>query len=155
MKMTARCFRIVPIALLSCSLAPCLSAQSEGSICLAPGAFDAYSKGGATVEEDNEHNRREAEKPRSGAEPEAVRFVQVDKLPPVRVTSLKSGIVTGISPIGKHWIVVSKRSDMRDRVATFPFTFSAQGSNALCLWYGSFYGSWMLQPLKDSVCRCK
>jgi hypothetical protein len=155
MKLTPAYFCIVPIALLCCSVAPRLSAQSEGSICLAPGAFDAYNKGGATVEQDDEHNRREAEHPHSGPEPEAVRFVQVDKLPPVRVTSLKSGIVTGISLTGKHWIVVSKRIDMRDRVATFSFTFSAQGSNALCLWYGSFYGSWILQPLKGSVCRCK
>ena len=88
-------------------------------------------------------------------EPEAVRFVQVDKLPPVRVSSLRSGKITGIDPIGKHWIRVSKRIDMRNPVTSFSFTFSAQGSNALCLWYESFYGSWMLQPLKGKAWCCK
>jgi hypothetical protein len=155
MKLTAGCFWIIPAMFLGCSHAPCLSAQSKGSVCLAPGAFDTFAEGAATVEQYDAHERREREKHGSGAQPEAVRFVQVDRLPPVSVTSLRPGNVTGISPIGKHVIVVSKRIDMRDRVASFTFTFSAQGSNALCLWYGSFYASWMLQALKGSVCRCK
>ena len=154
MKLTARRFCIVPIMLLGC-VARCLSAQSEGSICLARGDFDTFSKGGATVEQWNEHERRRLEKPDSGAEPEAVRFVQVDKLPPVRVSSLRSGKVTGIDSIGKRWIRVSKRIDMRNPVTSFSFTFSAQGSNELCLWYESFYGSWMLQPRRGRAWCCK
>ena len=87
MKFTKWCFCIVPIAFLGCGVSPCLSAQSEGSVCLAPGAFDTFAKGAATVEQYSEYEKREREKPNSGAQPEAVRFVQVDKLPPVRVTS--------------------------------------------------------------------
>src|SRR4051794_3083860 len=142
----------VVMAVLASNQIPLAFGQDQGSVCLAAGAFDAFAKGGATVERIESLQK---EPPPSGPPPEAIRFVQVDRRPPVRVTSLRSGKITGIDIIGKHRIAISKRIDMRQPVAQFSFTFRERGSNTLCLSYGSFYGSWMLQPSRGSVCRCK
>lgn len=69
-------------------------AGDRGSVCIVPGAFDAFSKGGATVAAEAAHERQPATAPESGS----VRFVQIDRLPPVRVTSLKSGKLPASAP---------------------------------------------------------
>jgi len=135
------------IAFAACD--PAAHSQGQGIICLVPGGFDEFSKGGATVEayEAHLHEREPATKS------ESVRFVRVDRLPPAKVTSLKPGKITGIGTAGRHLVTISKRSDMAQPLARFHFSFREQKSDRLCLWYETFYGTWRLQPHKG-FCRC-
>lgn len=125
-------------------------AQGPGSICLQSGSFDAFAKGAATVE------AYAAQQSQTQAAPakESVRYVQVDKLPPVKVTSLVSGTIGGLTTAGRHVLRISAQPDMKPRLEAFYFSFQAQKSDTLCLWYKSYYASWVLQPLKGSGCRC-
>jgi hypothetical protein len=136
------------IAIPACN--PAAYAQGQGSICLVPGSFDEFSKGGATVEAYAAH-QRESE---PDARPESVRYVRVDRLPPAKVTSLKSGKITGIAITGRHVVTISKQSDMAQPLARFHFSFREQKSGRLCLWYETFYGTWRLQAQSGEVCRC-
>jgi len=125
-------------------------AEGQGSICLVPGGFDEFSKGGATVEAYAAHQRE----PEHGTSPESVRFVRVDRLPPAKVTSLKPGKITGIAIAGRHLVTISKQSGMAQPLARFYFSFREQKSDHLCLWYETFYGTWRLQAQKNNFCRC-
>jgi hypothetical protein len=118
-------------------------AEAQGSLCLSPGAFDALGKGGATVE------------PAPPPPGEAVRWVQLDQRAPAKVTSQKAGSIPAIPLAGKHIVRVAKRADMKELVTTFFFRFQEQGANDLCLYYGSFYGSWLLRPRKGTACPCR
>lgn len=126
------------------------NAAVAGSICVASGSFDAFAKGGATVEQEEAYRRQ----PAPDRNAVAVRFVQVDGRAPVRVTSAEAGRISGLNTARKHTVVIAKQADMSEPVATFTFTFKAKGSTNLCLRYESFYGSWILQPAKGSVCTC-
>jgi hypothetical protein len=126
-------------------------ASDRGSVCLAPGAFDAFSKGGATVAAEQSHESL----PEQAMGSESERFVQIDKIPPVRVTSSKSGKIAGISTVGRHLLRIAKHPDMAQPRTSLYFSFHDRGSDDLCLWYESFYGSWIIQPRKGSVCRCR
>lgn len=137
------------IAFSACN--PAAYAQGQGTICLVPGGFDEFSKGGATVEAYEAHQRE----PELATKPESVRFVRVDRLTPARVTSLKPGKITGIGIAGRHLVTISKRSDMAQPLARFFFSFREQKSDRLCLWYETFYGTWRLQPQKGNFCRCQ
>jgi hypothetical protein len=145
-KMTPGFLFAVSIAFSVCN--PTAVAQGHGSICLVPGGFDALSKGGATVA------AYEAHQPGHGDKSEAIRFVRVDRLPPVKVTSLTPGEITGIDVAGRHLVTIAKQSDMGQPLARFYFSFREQKSDRLCLWYETFYGTWRLQPRKGNVCRC-
>jgi hypothetical protein len=129
-------------------------AQGGGRMCVAPGAFDAFAKGGATAEQDEAHARELELNPHPPVS-EAVRFIQVDELPPVKVTSSEGNQVANLNIAAKHRIKISKRSDMKERVQAFSFSFHEKRSNILCLWYETFYGSWILQPQKGNLCPCK
>jgi hypothetical protein len=129
---------------------PAAHARGRGSICLASGGFDEFSKGGATVEAYEAHQRA----PETGIKSESVRFVRIDRLPPVKVTSLAPANVSGIDTAGRHLMTISKLSDMRQPLARFYFSFRDQKSDRLCLWYETFYGTWRLQPQKGNVCGC-
>lgn len=148
--------RNLPMQLLCAGLGvfvlcnPTALAQGRGTICIVPGGFDEVSKGGATVEA---YEARQRE-PEPGNKPESVRFVRVDRFPPAMVTSLKPGKIDGIGTAGRHLVTVSKKSDMTQPVARFYFSFREQGSDRLCLWYETFYGTWRLQPQKGNFCRC-
>ncbi len=137
------------IALAFCSASA--FAQRQGSICLQPGGFDAFAKGAATVEAYTAHQSQ----PEPATPAESVRYVQVDRLPPVKVTSLAPGQITGISTAGRHLLIISKEPNMKPRQEAFYFSFGQQKSDKLCLWYKTFYASWMLLPVRGSVCSCK
>jgi len=127
---------------------PSAPAQGSGSICVAPGGFDEFSKGGATVDAYQAH----LHEPKASSE--SVRFVRVDRLPPARVTSSKPARIAGIGTAGRHVVTISKQSDMTQPLAKFHFSFREQESKRLCLWYETFYGTWRLQPRKNDFCRC-
>lgn len=135
------------IAIASCY--PACMAQGGGTVCLVPGGFDDFAKGGATVEAEAAYQHQ----PAPAGPAEAVRFVQVDGLAPVKVTSLAAGKVTGIPATGRHAMRIAKRADMTRQQAMFRFSFSEYKSNRLCLWYESFYGTWRLQ--EGAACHCR
>lgn len=115
-----------------------------GSVCVASGAFDAVGRGAALP----------GEKAVKKADTPQVRYVQIDKLPPVRVSSTQSGQITSVPAQGTHRITISRNADMSKPVEQFSFSFQARESTNLCLWYRSFYASWILQPSRGSPCRC-
>jgi hypothetical protein len=125
-------------------------AGETGSVCVAPGDFDAFSKGGATVEQE----AAQAREPEPASAPEAVRYVRIDALAPVRVSSLQAAKITGIAIAGSHRVAIAKQAGMAQPVARFNFSFREQKSDKLCLWYETFYGTWRLQPQGRHVCRC-
>lgn len=128
-------------------------AEGLGTICVAPGAFDAFAKGAATVEA---YEAQQAQPQTATAKPaQAIRYVQVDQGTPVKVTSLAPGKVTGIEMVGRHMLSISSQAGMRSREQSFYFRFEDHHSNSLCLWYKPFYASWSLQALRGSVCRCR
>lgn len=118
------------------------------SVCVAPAAFDTVAKGGTTVEQ---YDRRERN---SSPAKEAVRYLQFDGRAPISVTSTNAARVTGLAGAVRHNITISAHSDMRAPQARIAFKFEEHRSKELCLWYNTFYGTWRLQPLKNSPCRC-
>jgi len=117
-----------------------VSPKATGSVCVASGDFDTVGRGAARSDE--------------RAVGKSVRFVQIDKLPPVQVSSTQSGQITSVPAQGTHRITISRNADMSKPVEQFSFSFQARGSTSLCLWYRSFYASWMLQPSRGSPCPC-
>ena len=133
----------------SCICNSAASAQGQGSVCLVPGFFDEFAKGGATVEAEAANERQ----PKPSTTSESVRFVRIDELPAAKVTSSKPGKISGIGTARRHLVKISRNSDMTQPLARFRFSFREHRSDKLCLWYESFYGSWRLQ--KGSFCHCK
>lgn len=118
------------------------------TVCVAPAAFDTVAKGGATVEQ---YERRERN---SSPAKEAVRYLKFDGRAPISVTSAKAASITGLPGAVRHIITISAHSDMSAPQARIAFKFEEHRSKELCLWYNTFYGTWRLQPLKNSPCSC-
>jgi hypothetical protein len=133
---------VLPLFLFSTAV----FAEPTGSLCLKSGAFNAFAKGGATVAQESARS--------ADTQAEAERYVQVDRLPAVRVSSKTPGQVVGIPLPGRHSVRIAKDGRMRQPVAAFSFRFEEKHTNQLCLSYETFYGSWILKPLEGSTCGC-
>lgn len=122
---------------------PVTSAET-GSVCIAPlpekvRDMDHDLPGGAT-------QKREP----------AYRFtVTIDEREPVVIPiGGEPQLVPGLDPKAKHRIVIR---DAGKKIESFTFTFAGRGSLNLCLQYGPWYQTWVLDPPLPgrTWCRCK
>jgi hypothetical protein len=138
------------LMIVAYAVIPPALAGAQGSVCFRPGNFDSFAKGAATAEAVKEYENR----PHTDLNTEDIRFIQIDKSRPVKVTSSKAGKITGLDTVRRHTIKIAKRPNMKEPVAAFSFSFRDYGSDKLCLWYKGFYASWVLQSQKGNFCRC-
>ncbi len=88
-----------------------------------------------------------------GTPSESTRFVQVDHLAPVEVTSLRAGRIAGIRTAGRRSMRIAKHSGMAGMQAEFRISFREYKSDLPCLSYETFYGTGLLR--EGIACRCR
>jgi len=87
----------------------------------------------------------------TGAKESSTFTTQIDRMPPVLVTTNASGVFTNLSLAGQHSVKIQLDGKP---LTSFRFSFKGRG-NHLRLWYNSFYGTWSLSDLRPGErCAC-
>ena len=80
--------------------------------------------------------------------------IQVDDGQRVRIsTSGEPTLIDGLDYGKRHLVTIR---DGQDVIESFWFSFPSRGSSRLCLEYGPWYQTWLLDPPapKNKACRC-
>lgn len=115
--------------------------SADGSICIA-----LLSENARELDHDLPGGRPQRREP-------AYQFtIQVDDLAAVAMDTRKARRVGGLDPQQRHLV---RARDAGELIESFYFTFEARGSLDLCLRYGPWYQTWLLDPIgRQPWCAC-